>query len=153
MDSVILFEILEYVDDNNINNLFQIQPYQTNIQDIIDIIYNNKYINESKEKQKWKNIYIFDIIHPYNNIFTYIPKYVFYINKFVNIQKYYKIFKQKKLLNLQIIFLFNGQYSKILQSRLSLKDHIKYIYTSIKPGIIGLDFMIMRKYENYKFIE
>ena len=140
-------------DDNNINNLFQIQPYQTNIQDIIDIIYNNKYINESKEKQKWKNIYIFDIIYPYNNIFTYIPKYVFYINKFVNIQKYYKIFKQKKLLNLQIIFLFNGQYSKILQSRLSLKDHIKYIHTSIKPGIIGLDFMIMRKYENYKFIE
>lgn len=153
MDSVILFEILEYLDDNNINKLFQIQPYQTNIQDIIDIIYNNKYITEAKEKQKWQNIYTFDILFPYDNIFSYIPNYVFLIYKFTNIEKYYKTIKNKKILNLQIIFLFNGQYSKILQSRLSLKDHIKYIHTSLMPGIIGLDFMIMRKYQNYKFIE
>jgi hypothetical protein len=153
MDSVILFEILEYLDDNNINKLFQIQPYQTNIQDIIDIIYNNKYITEAKEKQKWKNIYTFDILFSYDNIFSYIPNYVFSIYKFTNIEKYYKTIKNKKILNLQIIFLFNGQYSKILQSRLSLKDHIKYIHTSLMPGIIGLDFMIMRKYQNYKFIE
>ena len=153
MDSVILFEILEYLDDNNINKLFQIQPYQTNIQDIIDIIYNNKYITEAKEKQKWKNIYTFNVLFTYENIFSYIPNYVFSIYKFTNIEKYYQTIKNKKILNLQIIFLFNGQYSKILQSRLSLKNHIKYIHSSLMPGIIRLDFMIMRKYQNYKFIE
>ena len=112
MDSVILFEILEYLDDNNINKLFQIQPYQTNIQDIIDIIYNNKYITEAKEKQKWKNIYTFNVLFTYENIFSYIPNYVFSIYKFTNIEKYYQTIKNKKILNLQIIFLFNGQYSK-----------------------------------------
>lgn len=53
MDSAILFNILEYIDKYDINNIFRIKPYEVNVQDIIDIEENNQSIEEELLKEEW----------------------------------------------------------------------------------------------------
>ena len=57
MDSILLYKIVEYLDSYSLITLFNIDPYQTNIQDLIDIIYNTQYINKHLEYRKWKHIF------------------------------------------------------------------------------------------------
>lgn len=57
MDPILLYTIIEYLDSYSIITLFNIDPYQTNIQDLIDILYNTQYINKHLECIKWKQIF------------------------------------------------------------------------------------------------
>ena len=49
MDPLLLYKIIEYIDSYSLITLFNIDPYQTNIQDLIDIQYNTQYINKHIE--------------------------------------------------------------------------------------------------------
>lgn len=46
--SQLLYLILEYIDEYNILELWNIQPSNTNLQDLIDIIFNTQCINKHK---------------------------------------------------------------------------------------------------------
>jgi hypothetical protein len=152
MDSVLLFQILEYLDEYDINSIFNIYPYQTNIQDLIDIIYNTKYIKERKELLKWKKIFTYEILYEYNMLFLYIEPYIMYSNQ-LNITNKINYIKQKKLIQFEIRHLFNGYYSKILQSRIPIKYFIKNQNNITMPSILKLEFKIMREFKNFKFLE
>lgn len=157
MDSYILYNILEFIDNYQVNDIFDIKAYETNINDIIDIELNNQIIKEEKLKEEWKDVFTNNVI---NNIINTIkissiyiqPELLNYIkintilNNFINIKK-------KFIINLEIKKLFTKQYSQILRSRLSLRNHIKYHNDILMPGTISLDFLIMKKYYNYKFLE
>lgn len=153
MDSYILFNILEYADQYNVNNLFEIKPDNTNINDIIDIILQNKIIHDQILQDEWKEKYTFDVVHELISIYFYINSNSINNNIKSNLIKSKKIVKNKYLLNLEIKHLFKNQYSKILQSRLSLNDLIKYRYNILLPSCLILDFYIMRNFNNFKFLE
>ena len=103
MDSILLFQILEYLDEYDINSIFNIHPYQTNIQDLIDIIYNTKYIKERKELLKWKKIFTYEILYEYNMLFLYIEPYIMYSNQ-LNITNKINYIKQLKMKIIKIYF-------------------------------------------------
>jgi hypothetical protein len=153
MDSLILFQILEFADIYNINELFKINPYHTNIQDLIDIVYNNQYIHNKMLREHWKNVYTYEILGEFNILYSNVPKYFLDNNKNINFIKNNYIFKQKKLIKLNIEYLFYGYYSKILQSRLHIKDHINFHHLIFIPGNLKLEFNILKKYHNFKFLE
>lgn len=154
MDSVILFNILEYIDKYDINNIFRIKPYEVNIQDIIDIEENNQSIEEELLKEKWENKYTFDVIFELKMIYFYLDPII--INHgiiYSNILKNKELVKQKKIICYNIKHLFYNNNSKILQSRLSLKYLIKYQNSILMPVSLGLDFILMREVNNFKFLE
>jgi len=151
MDSFLLFEILEYLDIYKINELFGIKPYQTNIQDIIDIVINNKYIHEKNIKEQWKNIYSSEILYELNMIFLYSNPIIIY--RKINITNRKKYIKIKKLICLHIKQLFHEHYSKILQSRIPLKYYIKFHHQIYMPSLLKLEFKLLKLYHNFKFIE
>jgi hypothetical protein len=154
MDSVILFNILEYIDKYDINNIFRIKPYEVNIQDIIDIEENNQSIEEELLKEKWENKYTFDVIFELKMIYFYLDPII--INHgiiYSNILKNKELVKQKKIICYNIKHLFYNNNSKILQSRLPLKYLIKYQNSILMPVSLGLDFILMREVNNFKFLE
>ena len=42
MDSYIIYNILEFIDNYQVNKVFEIKPQETNINDLIDVEYNNQ---------------------------------------------------------------------------------------------------------------
>lgn len=153
MDSYIIYNILEFIDYYQVNKVFEIKPQETNIYDLIDIEYNNQIIKEEKLKEKWKEIFTNNIINNMKISTIYIQPILFNYIKINIILNNFILFKKKFLINLEIKKLFTKQYSQILRSRLSLKDHLKYHNKIVMPGTISLDFIIMKKYHNYKFLE
>lgn len=57
MNSILLYKIIEYLDQYNIAILFNINPDHTNIQDLLDIYINMTYMNKCIESKKWKKIF------------------------------------------------------------------------------------------------
>lgn len=153
MDSYIIYNILEFIDNYQVNKVFEIKPQETNINDLIDIEYNNQIIKEEKLKEKWKDIFTNNIINHMKISTIYIQPILFNYIKLNKILNNFILFKKKFLINLEIQKLFTKQYSQILRSRLSLKDHLKYHNEILMPGTLTLDFLIMKKYHNYKFLE
>lgn len=151
MDSVLLFLILEYIDEYQINKFLNIKPYNTNLKDIIDINIDNNYIRKQHIKEQWKTIYSTKIIHELNMLFLYSNQIIIYTK--INVYKKYKYIKIKKLICLNIKQLFYERYSKILQSRIPLKYYIKNHHKIIMPSILKLEFKILKKYHSFKFIE
>lgn len=153
MDSYIIYNILEFIDNYQVNKVFEIKPQETNINDLIDIEYNNQIIKEEKLKEEWKDIFTNNIINHIKISTIYIQPILFNYIKLNKILNNFILFKKKFLINLEIQKLFTKQYSQILRSRLSLKDHLKYHNEILMPGTLTLDFLIMKKYHNYKFLE
>lgn len=154
MDSVILFNILEYIDKYDINNIFRIKPYEVTIQDIIDIEENNQSIQEEILKEEWENRYTFDVLYELKMIYFYIDPII--INHgiiYSKILKNKELVKQKKIICYNIKHLFYNNNSKILQSRLPLKYFIKYQHSILMPIKLGLEFILMREVNNFKFLE
>jgi hypothetical protein len=71
MDPLLLYKIIEYIDSYSLITLFNIDPYQTNIQDLIDIQYNTQYINKHIECKKWKQIFHDIVLLEYLQIKNY----------------------------------------------------------------------------------
>lgn len=71
MDPLLLYKIIEYIDSYSLITLFNIDPYQTNIQDLIDIQYNTQYINKHIECKKWEQIFHDIVLLEYLQIKNY----------------------------------------------------------------------------------
>ena len=62
IDNNILFIILEYIDEYQVNTIYKIQPDKITINDIINISNNNNKIKDELIKQEWINKYTFEVI-------------------------------------------------------------------------------------------
>jgi hypothetical protein len=62
LDNNLLYIILEFLDEYNVNIIYNIKSYNTTIYNLILIEYINKQIKEDFLKQGWINKYTFDVI-------------------------------------------------------------------------------------------
>lgn len=142
MDNLIYYKILKLIDNNNISKQYNLNIYNTTINDLIQINNLNIEINNFNEIKKNKYYFSKYIIKEYNRVFLSTSNKVLQSRLSIkNLIKYYPIFYQLKQINKEITekFYKNGR-DKILQSRLSIKDIVKKSEYSLEPYLLKYYF-------------
>jgi hypothetical protein len=142
MNNIIFYNVIQYIDKYSISKLYNINPFNTNIDILIKIYSDNQLIINNEIIKKNKEYFSKKVIKEYNRVFLSTSNKVLQSRLSIkNLIKYYPIFYQLKQINKEITekFYKNGR-DKILQSRLSIKDIVKKSEYSLEPYLLKYYF-------------
>lgn len=142
MDNIIFYNIIRYIDDNNILSHYNINFFNANINDLVKINYLNILVNNNYQLKKNKKYFSNNVIKEYHRIFLSTSYKLLQSRLSIkNIINYHKIIMINKDLNKEIKDkLFNNKKDKILQSRLSITDIVKLSDYSFYPFMLKYYF-------------
>lgn len=150
MDNIIFYNIIKFIDNNNILLNYNINIFNANLDDLIYIINLNKLIDNESILKKNKKYFSKYVIREYNRIFLSTSYKILQSRLSIkNIIKYYKNIYLLKELNKDIQNkLFYNKKDKILQSRLTIKDIVKLSDYSFYPFMLQFYFKDYNIYIN-----